>query len=85
MSDSRYSAIKAYKNEAFLNSTHARQLRILAEYLEPESRFAEFKIRDTLVIFGSARIPSREVAENCLLYTSPSPRDQRGSRMPSSA
>ena len=29
----------------------------------------------------------RKVAEanNCLLYTSPSPRDQRGSRMPSSA
>ena len=25
------------------------------------------------------------VAEHCLLYTSPSPRDQRGSRMPSSA
>ena len=24
-------------------------------------------------------------ARNCLLYTSPSPRDQRGSRMPSSA
>ena len=24
-------------------------------------------------------------AESCLLYTSPSPRDQRGSRMPSSA
>ena len=24
-------------------------------------------------------------AERCLLYTSPSPRDQRGSRMPSSA
>ena len=23
--------------------------------------------------------------KNCLLYTSPSPRDQRGSRMPSSA
>ena len=26
-----------------------------------------------------------ELDENCLLYTSPSPRDQRGSRMPSSA
>ena len=26
-----------------------------------------------------------EVSEDCLLYTSPSPRDQRGSRMPSSA
>ena len=25
------------------------------------------------------------VSTNCLLYTSPSPRDQRGSRMPSSA
>ena len=31
--------------------------------------------------------PSEEEApaEACLLYTSPSPRDQRGSRMPSSA
>ena len=26
-----------------------------------------------------------EPVKNCLLYTSPSPRDQRGSRMPSSA
>ena len=26
-----------------------------------------------------------KLANNCLLYTSPSPRDQRGSRMPSSA
>ena len=26
-----------------------------------------------------------EQVSNCLLYTSPSPRDQRGSRMPSSA
>ena len=26
-----------------------------------------------------------ELAAGCLLYTSPSPRDQRGSRMPSSA
>ena len=27
----------------------------------------------------------QEKVTNCLLYTSPSPRDQRGSRMPSSA
>ena len=27
----------------------------------------------------------RELAEDCLLYTSPSPRDKRQSRMPSSA
>ena len=31
------------------------------------------------------RIDVRAKLPNCLLYTSPSPRDQRGSRMPSSA
>ncbi|MCB9905467.1 MAG: LOG family protein [Planctomycetes bacterium] len=62
MTDSRYRAIKAYKNEKFLNSPDARALRILSEYLEPASRFKEFKVRDTIVFFGSARIPSREVA-----------------------
>ena len=36
----------------------------------------------TGVIAGGAM---RAVLEACLLYTSPSPRDQRGSRMPSSA
>ena len=29
--------------------------------------------------------PNKQLAKLCLLYTSPSPRDQRGSRMPSSA
>ena len=37
---------------------------------------------DSTVVLVSA---SSEVIEACLLYTSPSPRDQRGSRMPSSA
>jgi uncharacterized protein (TIGR00730 family) len=63
MSDSRYTAVKAYKNLNFLNSPDARVLRILAEYLEPDSRFRELKIRDTIVFFGSARIPSREQAQ----------------------
>ena len=31
------------------------------------------------------RLPCRTSTDDCLLYTSPSPRDQRGSRMPSSA
>ena len=30
-------------------------------------------------------LPLADVIDCCLLYTSPSPRDQRGSRMPSSA
>ena len=62
MTDRRYRAVKAYKNEEFLGSKDARALRILSEYLEPESRFEELRVRDTIVFFGSARIPSREVA-----------------------
>ena len=34
---------------------------------------------------GMAGLPFGTPVEVCLLYTSPSPRDQRGSRMPSSA
>ena len=34
---------------------------------------------------GNSRWNSSRQSNNCLLYTSPSPRDQRGSRMPSSA
>ena len=30
-------------------------------------------------------VPTHTIHYGCLLYTSPSPRDQRGSRMPSSA
>ncbi|TDJ68950.1 MAG: lysine decarboxylase, partial [Planctomycetota bacterium] len=63
MSDSRYRAVKAYKNEQFLSSRDARALRILAEYMEPDSRFNALDVKDTIVFFGSARILSREVAE----------------------
>ena len=41
-----------------------------------------FKNEDVLKVPGGSRWKLRE---GCLLYTSPSPRDQRGSRMPSSA
>jgi len=56
-------AVKAYKNDAFIDSRDGRPLRILAEYLEPESRFDKLQVRDTIVFFGSARIPSRETAQ----------------------
>lgn len=55
--------IKAYRNEGFLNSRDARALRILSEYLEPESRFAHYQVDDTIVFMGSARFVSREQAE----------------------
>jgi len=66
MSKSRFGPIKAYQNQAFLHSREARALRILSEYQEPESRFEELRVRDTIVVFGSARIPSREQAQEAL-------------------
>jgi uncharacterized protein (TIGR00730 family) len=54
---------KAYDNLEFLNGKDARILRILAEFLEPQSRFRKEKIKDTIVVFGSARILSRKQAK----------------------
>jgi uncharacterized protein (TIGR00730 family) len=45
----------AYKNARFIESQEARPLRILAEYLEPKSRFAHYGLDDTIVFYGSAR------------------------------
>lgn len=52
----------AYQNEAFLNRPEARTLRMLAEYLEPQSRLRRENIQDTIVFFGSARIHSPDAA-----------------------
>ena len=54
--------LKAYQNEKFLNSSDGRIIRILAEYLEPQSRFCKQKIVDTIVFFGSARLKSKREA-----------------------
>src|SRR5687767_6578224 len=56
----------AYRDHEFLESEEARPLRILAEYLEPLRRFKAQNIQDTVVFFGSARIHSRERAEQAL-------------------
>ncbi len=47
---------KAYREPSFINSRDARPLRILAEYLEPKSRFDHYGVADTIVFFGSARL-----------------------------
>ena len=52
----RPGSLLAYKNETFLDSSDARPLRILAEYLEPMHAFHRQGIRDTIVFFGSARL-----------------------------
>jgi uncharacterized protein (TIGR00730 family) len=52
----------AYEDQEFLDSDEARPIRILAEYLDPLRRFKKHNIQDTVVFFGSARVPSRTLA-----------------------
>src|SRR5262245_10217610 len=59
----RRHAVKAYLKESFLTSSGARPLRILSEYLEPKARFDHYRIEDTIVFMGSARLISREEAD----------------------
>ena len=51
---------KAYKNLDFLNSKDARTVRILSEYLYTKAQLEDEKVKNTIVIFGSARAPSPE-------------------------
>ncbi len=57
---------KSYENISFLKSPPARLIRVLCELIEPEVRFRQQHIRDTIVFFGSARTMPREVAERKL-------------------
>jgi uncharacterized protein (TIGR00730 family) len=66
MSDPLQKAPLAYENEAFLSSPDGRFLRILAEYLEPLTRFRHQQIQDTVVFFGSARFSNQAVAQEGL-------------------
>lgn len=58
---------KAYKNQRFLNSAKAREIRVLCEFIEPEDRFKRLNVRDTIVFFGSSRTLSRGAASENLL------------------
>jgi uncharacterized protein (TIGR00730 family) len=56
----------AYEDDEFMQSTEARPIRILAEYLDPLRRFKAHNIQDTVVFFGSARVLSRTIAQRAL-------------------
>ena len=62
-------------------STSLEDLQELAS-ARPSARAAESVLRDGETVKVIAEVKR---SSPCLLYTSPSPRDQRGSRMPSSA
>ncbi len=51
---------KSFQNIDFLESEDARDLRILSEYNYPHSEFNKQNVKDTIVMFGSARIRSLE-------------------------
>jgi uncharacterized protein (TIGR00730 family) len=57
---------KAYQDPHFIDTKEARPLRILAEYLEPLSRFKRYGVQDTIVFMGSARLMSAEAAQSAL-------------------
>src|SRR6266852_3306448 len=51
-----------YRDPVFMESLPARPVRILTEYIDPLERFRRERVGDTIVMFGSARILSREKA-----------------------
>jgi uncharacterized protein (TIGR00730 family) len=51
-----------HEDRAFMSSTPARPIRILAEYIHPLTQLKKEGIGDTIVMFGSARIESQETA-----------------------
>jgi len=81
MTERERRTVKAYANQTFLNSKDARALRILAEYLEPKSRFERHDVEDTIVFMGSARILSREQAEAALRKAESGGGDLESARM----
>jgi uncharacterized protein (TIGR00730 family) len=71
---------KAYQDPRFLEAKDARPLRILAEYLEPLSRFKRHGVQDTIVFMGSARLASEEAAKAALAAAEASGRGLEAAR-----
>lgn len=59
----RVTPLKAYDNPEFMHSTFARSIRVQCEMQEPYMRFKRHGVRNTFVMFGSARTLPRDVAE----------------------
>ena len=46
---------RAYLNQEFMCSPQARTIRVMTELTEPRHRFKKYNVRNTVVMFGSAR------------------------------
>ena len=51
-----------YRDPIFMESLPARPVRIITEYIDPLERLRRENVGDTIVMFGSARILSRDRA-----------------------
>src|SRR6202049_3716359 len=51
-----------FRDSVFRGSPPARPIRILTEYIDPLERLRREQVGDTIVMFGSARIRSRQHA-----------------------
>ena len=63
---------KAYEDGPFMQRKDLRAVRLQLELLKPELVLREHKIRSTVVVFGSARVPSPEEARQNLAAASAS-------------
>ena len=71
--------------QAIASRIHAgKQTRSILVILSPQVDLPP-ELEKLFVVVEHAMPDREQLKEICLLYTSPSPRDQRGSRMPSSA
>lgn len=62
----RISMLKAYEDVEFLKTDACRAIRLELEFLRPDLAMFEQQVISTIVVFGSARIPSPELAEKAL-------------------
>jgi predicted Rossmann-fold nucleotide-binding protein len=74
---------KAYQDPDFLLGEDGRIVRVLSEYLEPASRLAKQRVKDTVVFFGSARIRPREESMRQLEELRRLQKSRRAKKMPS--
>ncbi len=60
------SYLLAFEDEEFLRGDSMRGVRFLLEYQKSEEHLRAWGVRSTIVVFGSARVPSPEQAEAAL-------------------
>ena len=67
------------------DSNPGRSKLLQKAFLQSQEKMTNVQLTRAVKLISDGKFKDAEKMQACLLYTSPSPRDQRGSRMPSSA